>query len=68
MGFTAAVVGGLTSLAGSVLGGFVVGYVISFVNVYSAPENVFIAILVFLLLALFIRPQGILGSKEVRRV
>jgi branched-chain amino acid transport system permease protein len=68
VGFTAAVVGGLNSLTGSVLGGFIVGYVISFVNVYSAPENVFLAILIFLLLALFIRPQGILGSKEVRRV
>jgi branched-chain amino acid transport system permease protein len=68
VGFTAAVVGGLTSLAGSVLGGFIVGYVIAFVNVYSAPENVFLAILIFLLLALFLRPQGILGSKEVRRV
>jgi branched-chain amino acid transport system permease protein len=68
IGFTAAVVGGLTSLAGAVLGGFILGYVISFVSVYSAPENVFIAILVFLLLALFVRPQGILGSKEVRRV
>lgn len=68
IGFTAAVVGGLTSLAGSVLGGFILGYVISFVSVYSAPENVFIAILIFLLLALFLRPQGILGSKEVRRV
>ncbi len=32
------------------------------------PENVFLAILSFLLLALFLRPQGILGSKEVRRV
>ena len=68
IGFTAAVVGGLSSLAGSVLGGFILGYVISFVNVYSAPENVFIAILVFLLLALFFRPQGILGSKQVRSV
>jgi branched-chain amino acid transport system permease protein len=68
VGFTAAVVGGLTSLAGSVLGGFILGYVIAFVNVYSAPENVFLAILIFLLLALFLRPQGILGSKEVRRV
>ena len=67
-GSNAAVVGGLSSLMGSVLGGFILGYVISFVNVYSAPENVFLAILAFLLLALFLRPQGILGSKEVRRV
>ena len=68
IGFTAAVVGGLSSLAGSVLGGFIWGYLISFVNVYSASENVFIAILAFLLLALFIRPQGILGGKQVRSV
>jgi len=68
VGFTAAVIGGLTSLVGSVIGGFAIGYVISFVNVYSSPENVFLAILLFLLLMLFLRPQGIFGTKEVRRV
>ena len=68
VGFTAAVIGGLTSLVGAVVGGFAIGYVISFVNVYSSPENVFLAILIFLLLMLFLRPQGIFGSKEVRRV
>jgi branched-chain amino acid transport system permease protein len=68
VGFTAAVIGGLTSLVGAVIGGFAIGYVISFVNVYSSPENVFLAILLFLLLMLFLRPQGIFGTKEVRRV
>ena len=42
--------------------------VISFVNVYSSPSDIFLAILAFLLIVLLVRPQGILGSKEVRRV
>lgn len=68
IGFTAAVVGGLESLLGSVIGGFILGLLIAFVNVYSAPENIFLAILFLLLAVLIIRPQGILGSKEARRV
>lgn len=68
IGFTAAVVGGLDSLPGAVVGGFVLGLVISFVNVYLTPENVFIAILLTLVLVLLVRPQGIFGSKVGRRV
>jgi branched-chain amino acid transport system permease protein len=68
IGFTAAVVGGLDSPLGAVIGGFILGMVISFVTFYTSPENVFLAILAVLLLALIIRPRGILGSKDVRRV
>jgi branched-chain amino acid transport system permease protein len=68
VGFTAAVVGGLDSPAGAVLGGFILGMVISFVTFYDTPEDVFLAILAVLLLVLIIRPRGILGSKDVRRV
>lgn len=68
IGFTAAVVGGLDSPAGAVLGGFILGMVISFVTFYDTPEDVFLAILVVLLLALIVRPRGILGSKDARRV
>lgn len=68
IGFTAAVVGGLDSLPGAVLGGFILGLVISFVNVYLTPENVFLAILLTLVLVLLLRPQGIFGSKVGRRV
>ena len=68
IGFTAAVVGGLDSPVGAVLGGFILGMVISFVTFYSSPEDVFLAILAVLLIALIIRPRGILGSKDVRRV
>jgi branched-chain amino acid transport system permease protein len=68
IGFTAAVVGGLDSPLGAVIGGFILGMVISFVTFYSSPEDVFLAILAVLLIALIIRPRGILGSKDVRRV
>ena len=68
VGFTAAVVGGLDSPAGAVLGGLILGMVISFVTFYDTPEDVFLAILSVLLLVLIIRTRGILGSKDVRRV
>lgn len=68
VGFTAAVVGGLDSPAGAVLGGFILGMVISFVTFYDTPEDVFLAILAVLLAVLIIRPRGILGSKDARRV
>ena len=68
IGFTAAVVGGLDSPLGAVIGGFLVGMVISFISFYDTPEDVFIAILVVLLLVLIIRPRGILGAKDARRV
>jgi branched-chain amino acid transport system permease protein len=68
IGFTATVIGGLDSLPGGVLGGFILGLVISFVNFYRSPSDIFLAILILLLLVLLLRPQGLLGSKEVRRV
>ncbi len=68
VGFTAAVVGGLDSPAGAVIGGFIIGLVISFITFYSSPEDVFIAILVVLILVLIIKPRGIFAGKDARRV
>ncbi|MBU6314633.1 MAG: branched-chain amino acid ABC transporter permease [Actinomycetales bacterium] len=68
IGFTAAVVGGLDSPAGAVLGGFILGLVISFVTFYLSPEDVFISILGVLLVVLIVKPRGILGGKDARRV
>ena len=68
IGFTAAVVGGLDSLPGSVIGGFVLGFVISFVNYYMTPEDIYLAILAVLVFVLIVRPRGILGGKDTRRV
>jgi branched-chain amino acid transport system permease protein len=68
IGFTAAVVGGLDSPAGAVVGGFILGLVISFITFYDTPEDVFLAILAVLLLVLILKPRGIFSGKDVRRV
>jgi len=68
VGFTAAVVGGLESLPGSVVGGFILGLLIAVVNVYDAPDDVFLALLIFLLVVLIVKPGGLFGSKRVRNV
>ena len=66
-GFIAAVIGGLDSLLGAVIGGLLLGLVISFVLIYLNGGLFFIAPFVVLLLVLFIRPQGIIGAKAGRR-
>lgn len=66
-GFIAAVIGGLDSLLGAVIGGLFLGVVISFVLMYLGGGLFFIAPFVVLLLVLFIRPQGIIGAKAERR-
>ena len=66
-GFIAAVIGGLDSLLGAVLGGLFLGVAISFVLMYVSSGLFFIAPFVILLLVLFIRPQGIIGVKAGRR-
>jgi branched-chain amino acid transport system permease protein len=66
-GFIAAVIGGLDSLVGAVIGGVFLGLVTSFVLMYISGSLFFIAPFVVLLLVLFIRPQGIIGVKAGRR-
>ena len=66
-GFIAAVIGGLESVLGAVIGGLALGIITSFVLMYVSDSLFFIAPFVILLLVLFIRPQGILGKKGGRR-
>ena len=66
-GFIAAVIGGLDSLVGAVIGGIFLGLVTSFVLIYISGSLFFIAPFVVLLLVLFIRPQGFIGVKAGRR-
>jgi branched-chain amino acid transport system permease protein len=65
-GFTAAVLGGITSLPGAVIGGFAVGLVESFSGFYFAdkiPGADLLFVFFALLVVLFIRPQGLLGKE-----
>ncbi len=67
-GFTAAVLGGLVSPVGALVGGLVTGLAIAFVGGYIGPDLQPIAALALLLLVLMVRPQGLFGTTEVRRV
>ena len=72
LGFTAAVVGGVTSLAGAFVGGQLIGiihalgayfdskYIHSFVDIPGLPDLLVFAVLVTILL---VRPRGLLGSE-----
>jgi branched-chain amino acid transport system permease protein len=66
-GLTAALVGGLSSLAGAFVGGLVVGIVEAevkaHITVAQIPSFNVAAMLIIVLLVLLLRPQGLLGSK-----
>lgn len=65
-GFVAAVIGGLESLPGAVLGGLILGIGVSFVLNYVGTTLIFPTVFVVLLLALIFKPNGLLGAKKVR--
>src|SRR5690625_1232806 len=67
-GFIAAVIGGMNSLPGAVLGGYILGVLELVVGIYVSLE--FMASFAFLavILVLILRPHGILGKPEIKRV
>ena len=67
-GFVAAVLGGLDSPAGAVVGGLLLGVSLSFVSGYLGSELVPTAALVILVSVLLVRPSGLLGGPAARRV
>ena len=66
-GFIAAVIGGLESLPGAVLGAVVLGLVLAAVQIYISGTLVFMIAFALLLLVLLVRPQGFIGAKAGRR-
>jgi branched-chain amino acid transport system permease protein len=66
-GFIAAVIGGLDSLVGAVVGGVLLGLFVAFTLIYLSSALFFIAPFVILMIVLFVRPQGIIGVKASRR-
>jgi branched-chain amino acid transport system permease protein len=67
-GFTAAVIGGLDSPSGAVVGGVALGVVLSYVSGYLGSDIVSFGSLVVLILVLMIRPNGLFGGARGRRV
>ncbi|RKN39615.1 branched-chain amino acid ABC transporter permease [Micromonospora endolithica] len=66
--FTAAVVGGLDSPPGAVVGGLVVGLLLSYVSGYAGSDLTPLAVLVLLLAVLLVRPGGLFATVAARRV
>jgi branched-chain amino acid transport system permease protein len=67
-GFTAAVVGGLDSAVGALVGGLVLGVALSLLDNYVANDIDSFFVLVLLLAVLMVRPNGLFARRSVRRI
>jgi branched-chain amino acid transport system permease protein len=67
-GFVAAVLGGLDSPPGAVVGGLILGLALSYVSGYEGSALVPLAALVILMIVLMIRPTGLFSATRERRV
>lgn len=67
-GFVAAVIGGMNSMPGAILGGYLLGVLELYVGVYISNEFKSSFAFLVVILVLVFRPHGILGKPEVRRV
>ena len=66
--FTAAVLGGIGSLPGAVLGGLLIGLTEALWQTYFPPEYKDVAVFSILAIVLIFMPSGILGRPEVEKV
>ena len=66
--FVAAVLGGIGSIPGAVLGSFVLGWTESFATGYVSSDYEDVFAFLFLVLILIFRPQGILGRSEKHKL
>jgi branched-chain amino acid transport system permease protein len=67
-GFTAAVIGGLESPVGALVGGLITGLAISYVGGYLGSGLEPLGALALLMVALMARPEGIFARPAARRV
>lgn len=67
-GFTAAVLGGFTSIPGAIFGGLLLGVLDNIVATYISNELKTTFSLLFIVVILFIRPEGLFGKTKVGRV
>ncbi len=67
-GFTAAIIGGLDSPPGALVGGLVSGLVLSYVGGYVGSSFQAAGAVVLLVVVLMVRPSGLFSSSQPRRV
>jgi branched-chain amino acid transport system permease protein len=66
--FTAAVLGGIGSLPGAVIGGLLIGLVETFWSAYFTTDYKDVAVFSILAITLIFLPQGLLGRPDVEKV
>jgi len=67
-GFVAAVIGGLDSPPGALVGGLLLGLALSYVSGYEGSALVPLAALLILVVVLMVRPTGLFSATRERRV
>ena len=67
-GFAAAVLGGMTSLPGAALGGCLLGVIENLVAGYISTEFKSVVAFVVIVIVLCVRPAGLLGQEEIKKV
>jgi branched-chain amino acid transport system permease protein len=67
-GFTAAVIGGLESPLGALVGGVGLGLALSYISGYGGAELVTLGALAILVAVLMVRPNGLFSRAQARRV
>ncbi len=67
-GFTAAVVGGIGSIPGAMLGGLLVGLVESYSQGYLGGQWSDLTVFAILIGILLVRPSGLLGARAIQKV
>lgn len=67
-GFVAAVIGGLGDLPGAVVGGLLLGIVVTVISGYVSSTYTVLITYLLLTLILIVRPEGLLGARTVEKV
>jgi branched-chain amino acid transport system permease protein len=67
-GFVAAVLGGFTSIPGTIVGGLVMGVLENLAGVFVSTAYKDVISFLFMIAVLAVRPAGLLGAAEIRKV
>jgi branched-chain amino acid transport system permease protein len=66
--FTAAVVGGIGSIPGAMLGGLLIGIAESFITGYVSSVYTNLLVFAILIVVMLVRPSGLLGQAQLQKV